>query len=65
MNWLVLLPDCLRCPTEDNGRGCKHQSNLKKEKKNRFDCFALVLTKLRLKHYFECASINVCNVPLD
>ena len=63
MNWLVLLPDCLRCPTEDNERGCKHQSNLKKNK-NMFDCFALVLTKLRLKYYVECASINVCNVPL-
>lgn len=23
MNWLVLLPDCWRCPGEDNGRGCK------------------------------------------
>ena len=34
MNWLVLLPDCLKCPTEDNGRGCKPQSNLKKKKKH-------------------------------
>ena len=30
-----------------------------------YQCFALVLTKLRLKHYFDCTSINVCNVPLD
>ena len=50
MNWFVLLADCLRCPTEDNGRGCKHQSNLKKEKKQ-FRLLCIGTDKVKIKDF--------------